>query len=127
MQIGPKKEPDLPDVPLLTDLARNDEERMILSTFSASIAVGRPILTTPGVPADRVAALRKAFRETMADPAFLAEAEKARFDVSPIYGEELQQIIVEFLNTPPATVAKVKEAMIHKDIINDIDSGSAGK
>lgn len=126
VQIGPKKEPDLPDVPLLTDFARNEEERMILNTFSASIAVGRPILTTPGVPAERVAALREAFRRTMTDPAFVAETEKAKFDVSPIYGEELQQIITEFLDTPPATVAKVKEAMIHKDIIKDIDSGKGG-
>lgn len=126
VQIGPKKEPDLPDVPLFTDFARNDEERIILSAFSASIAVGRPILTTPGVPAERVAALREAFRQTMTDPVFLAEAEKSKFDVNPIYGEELQKIIVEFLSTPPTTVQKVKEAMIHKDIIKDLDGGGKG-
>jgi tripartite-type tricarboxylate transporter receptor subunit TctC len=127
VQIGPKKEPDLPDVPLLTDFARNAEERMILNTFSASIAVGRPILTTPGVPADRVAALREAFHQTMTDPVFLAEAKKAKFDIKPIYGEELQKIVAEFLDTPPAVVEKVKAAMVHKDIIKDLDGGKGGK
>ena len=77
VQVGLEKEPDLPDVPLLRELARTPQERQVLDFMSLAVAIGRPIATTPGVPAERVAALRKAFDETLRDPAFIADAREA--------------------------------------------------
>ncbi len=76
VQIGLKKAPDLPDVPLLMELGTNAEDRALLRLLSASTQIGRPIFTTPEVPAERVAALRAAFDAMMRDPAFLEEAKR---------------------------------------------------
>lgn len=100
VQIGLTKAPDLPDVPLLVDLAKNDEDRALLKLISASTTIGRPIFTSPGVPEERVKALRAAFEATMKDPAFLAEAKKRNFDIDPVPGEQLQKIVAEIVATP---------------------------
>jgi tripartite-type tricarboxylate transporter receptor subunit TctC len=102
VQIGLKKAPDLTDVPLLMDLATNAEDRALLRLLSASTAVGRPIFTTPEVPAERVAALRKAFEEMVRDPAFLDEARKENFYIDPVLGEALQKIVGEIAAIPKA-------------------------
>ncbi|HZS63504.1 MAG TPA: hypothetical protein VFA53_03260, partial [Xanthobacteraceae bacterium] len=70
-----------------------------------------PYVAPPGVPADRVAALRKAFMDTMADKEFLAEAEKQKLEITPISGEEVQQIIVDSYKTDPAVVKKTAELL----------------
>jgi tripartite-type tricarboxylate transporter receptor subunit TctC len=100
VQIGLTKAPDLQDVPLLMDLANNDEDRAVLRLLSAPSAIGRPIYTTPGVPADRVNALREAFNATMKDPAFLEDAQKAQLEIDPVSGQELQKIVEEIVTTP---------------------------
>ncbi len=100
VQIGAKREADLPDVPLLTDLAKNEEDRKLLMLLSAPVAVGRPIFSTPNVPADRTAALRKAFDETMKDSEFLAEAKKIDLDISPVSGADLQKIVEDVIHAP---------------------------
>jgi tripartite-type tricarboxylate transporter receptor subunit TctC len=110
-QVGSHREKDLPDAPMLTDLAQNDEQRQILDIVSGDAAVGRPILTAPDVPAERVAALRKAFDDTMRDPAFLAAAEKAGLHFNPVGGEELQRIVVRIVSASPAVIEKVKDAI----------------
>jgi tripartite-type tricarboxylate transporter receptor subunit TctC len=115
-QVGLTRESDLPDVPLLSELGKTAEERQILEVISADVAVGRPILTTPDVPSDRVAALRKAFDETIADKAFLAEAEKQKMDINPLSGAELQQIVAKVLAHSPEVIAKVKQAITIKDM-----------
>jgi tripartite-type tricarboxylate transporter receptor subunit TctC len=109
-QIGLKRDPEFPDVPLLTELARNDEQRSIFKMFSVPVAIGRPFLTTPGVPPERAAALRKAFEDTMKDPAFLAEGKKSALDISPESGEALTEIVRDLIDTPPDIVAKAKQA-----------------
>ena len=86
---------DLPDVPLVIDLAKTDEQRQILRLIFARQALGRPFLAPPGVPQDRAAALRKAFMDTMKDKAFLAEAEKAKLEITPFGGDAVQNIIAE--------------------------------
>src|SRR5919112_3560695 len=78
VQIGLTKAPDLQNVPLLMDLAGNPEDRAVLRLLSAPSAIGRPIFTTPGVPEDRIKALRAAFEATIKDPAFIEEAKKAQ-------------------------------------------------
>jgi tripartite-type tricarboxylate transporter receptor subunit TctC len=100
VQIGLTKAPDLPDVPLLMELATNDEDRAVLKLLSASSTIGRPFFTSPGVPAERVKALRGAFDAMVKDPVFLAEAQKEGFDINPLSGEELQKIVEDIVATP---------------------------
>jgi tripartite-type tricarboxylate transporter receptor subunit TctC len=114
-QVGPKREPDL-DAPLWSELAENDQQRQILEVLSGDVAVGRPILTAPDVPADRVAALRAAFDATLKDPQFLAAAAKARMYMNPIGGVELQQIAGKIVSPSPDVIAKVKDAIKIKDV-----------
>lgn len=111
VQVGGVREPDLPDVPLMTELAKTDEQRQILALISSTVALGRPYLTTPEVPADRVAALRKAFMTTLADEAFLVEARKLNFDLRPADGEAVTKIVADVINSPPDIIAKTKEVM----------------
>lgn len=115
VQLGLTRAKDLPDVPLISELASNEENKLILDLFAIPIALGRPLFVAPGVPAERVAVLRAAFRATMADAQFLAEAHKLNFEVDPIYGEELQTLVLRMLATPASTVAKAQDAMTYKD------------
>jgi tripartite-type tricarboxylate transporter receptor subunit TctC len=107
MQTGAKAR-DLPNVPSLEDLARNDEERQLVQLLGSAEQLGRPLVTTPGVPAARLAALRKAFDETMTDPAFLEDAKKGHVEVDPVTGRELQDIVAKVMKTPPAVLARAK-------------------
>ena len=92
VQIGQRKEPGFEQVPMLIDFARDAASRDVLRVFSDEIALGRPYLAPPGVPAERVAALRASFAATMRDPAFLADAKQIRLDVALTSGEALQQL-----------------------------------
>jgi tripartite-type tricarboxylate transporter receptor subunit TctC len=106
VQVGLTRAADLPDVPLLLELAKNDEDRLVLTFLSADTAIARSLVTTPGVPADRLAALRLAFDETVVDPQFLAEAGKAQMDISPTSGVEAQKIADSIVDTPPRTTER---------------------
>lgn len=110
VQWGLRRAPDMPNVPLLTDLARNDVERQIFALMSSTVIVGRPILTTQDVPSDRVLALREAFAKAMKDPAFLDEAAKSKIDIDPILGDELQRVIAGVVATPADIVRLTKAA-----------------
>src|SRR5262249_9153752 len=103
------KHPDLPDVPLVTDLARTEEEKQIFKLVFSRQPMGRPFLAPPGVPAERVAALRKAFADTLADKDFLAEAEKSKLEINPVSGEAVQAIVQEVYRTPKSVAAKVAD------------------
>jgi len=112
MQYSLSKHPDLPNVPLVMDLAKNDEQRTILKLIFGRQVMGRPFAAPPGVPKDRVDALRKAFMETMADKAFLAEAEKAQFEVTPVSGERIENLVNEvYGSTTPELAEKAGAAM----------------
>jgi tripartite-type tricarboxylate transporter receptor subunit TctC len=111
MQLSLAKHPDMPDVPLITDLAKTEEQRQILRLIFARQALGRPYLAPPGVPADRVEALRKAFMDTMKDKEFLAEADKAQLEITPIDGAALQKLVAEVYQTPPAIALKAAELL----------------
>jgi tripartite-type tricarboxylate transporter receptor subunit TctC len=104
----------LPDVPLVVDLAKTDEERQILTLIFARQVMGRPFLAPPGIPADRADALRQAFMDTMTDPAFVAEAEKAQLEVNPVAGEDLQKLVVEIYRTPPEVAQKAAQLLAVK-------------
>jgi tripartite-type tricarboxylate transporter receptor subunit TctC len=100
VQIGLHKAADLPDVPLLVDLASNADDRALLGLLSAPPALGHPIVTSPDVPAERVAALRSAFDAAMSDPALREEADRQKRDLNPVSGAELSRIVADILATP---------------------------
>ena len=110
LQSGLEHMPDL-NVPLLRDLARNDDQRAILELVASDAAVGRAFLLPPDVPADRVEAMRRAFDATMKDPAFLEEAKKFRLIIEPMTGEWVQQVAVKTVSTPPNLIAETKKAL----------------
>jgi hypothetical protein len=111
VQIGLEKEPDLPDVPLLIDLAKDDTQRAVYELLSADSMIARPFITTPGVPAERLAALRTAFDKTMADPDFLRDAAKAHSAVNPVAGVRVAEIVKKIVATPPAIVDQANQWM----------------
>jgi len=116
-QVGLERDPEFPNVPLLLDFAKSDEDRQILRLFSTDVVIGRPFVTAPGVPAERVAILRKAFDAMLKDPAFLDDAKKAGIDISPVEGVKVQKIVSDLINTPADIVAKAKAAMEPKDVV----------
>jgi tripartite-type tricarboxylate transporter receptor subunit TctC len=108
VQIGLNKAPDLPDVPLLMDLAANEEDRTILKLLSASTRIGRPIFAPPETPPDRVKALRDAFDAMVRDPAFLDAAKREHFDIDPVSGLELQAIVADVVATPEPLAERLR-------------------
>jgi tripartite-type tricarboxylate transporter receptor subunit TctC len=111
VQVGLRKEKELPDVPLLTELARTDDERKVLEFVSKAMSVGRPIGVGPGVPTARVEALRKAFDATLTDPEFIAEAKKSRMDIGPMDGVTVQRLINEVQGSSTELRTEVRALM----------------
>jgi tripartite-type tricarboxylate transporter receptor subunit TctC len=107
VQLALKKHADLPKVPLVMDLANNDEQKKMLRLVFARQSMGRPFLAPPGLPADRAAALQKAFGDTMTDKAFLDEAKISKLELDPVSGKEIQELVAEANATPKPIVAKV--------------------
>ena len=105
-QMGLARHPELPDVPLVMDFARNERERSILALNFGVNEVGYAFVAPPDVPAAPLAALRNGFRTTLADPQFVAEAAKQKLDVNYIPPERLQAIFDGLYATPPALVAE---------------------
>jgi tripartite-type tricarboxylate transporter receptor subunit TctC len=110
VQFALKRHPELPDVPTAVDLARNDGERTILRAILNATEIGTAFFTAPAVPANRIAALRRAFDETMKDPELRSEAQKMNVAVSPLAGEELQKLVAEVSDLSPALLEKVRAA-----------------
>jgi tripartite-type tricarboxylate transporter receptor subunit TctC len=108
VQIALKRHPELADIPLMTELAKDEDNRKVLEFLSADTAITRAFVTTPDTPSERVEALRRAFDATMKDPLFLAEAEKAGMDISPSAGEEAQKVADSIANTESAVLARAK-------------------
>lgn len=101
VQIGLRKESDLPDVPLLSDLVAGDPIKEPIGRFmSLSLAITRPVAAPPGVPAERVTLLRRAFDATMRDAEFLAEAAKLGSEIDPMSGEQVQAGVSQIMTMP---------------------------
>ena len=114
LQLALHKHPELPDVPLVVDLATTDEERQILTLIFARQVMGRPFLAPPGVPAERAAALREAFMATMTDPDFVAEAARAQIEVNPVTGDDVQKLVAEIYRTPPEVAKRAAQLLAVK-------------
>jgi tripartite-type tricarboxylate transporter receptor subunit TctC len=110
-QSGTARSADLPELPTLIDLARTPEQKEILTVVANGNAVGRLMMTPPGVPADRVAALRAAFEATVRDPGYLASIKARNLDFDPVAAAEVTRLIEDTLSKSPAVIAKVKAAM----------------
>lgn len=113
-QVGLRRMPDFPDVPLLSEFARDDEERRILQFISSRAGIGRPFVAPLATPRDRVAALRKAFVATMKDPALVADLKARRLHHQWSRGEEVQKIVADMLATPKSVVANVRGMLGYK-------------
>lgn len=110
-QLALTKHPELPDVPLIVDLAKNDEQRKILRIIFARQVMGRPFLAPPNVPKERIEILRKAFMDTMNDKEFIADAEKAQLEITPVSGEEVQKLVEEAYDTPKDVARKAADLL----------------
>jgi tripartite-type tricarboxylate transporter receptor subunit TctC len=111
VQLNLEKSPDLPDVPVVTDYAQTQTQRQILKLVLSRQNMARPFAAPPGVPADRAAALRKAFDQTMADREFIDEARARGLEINPVTGAEIDRLLAEVYQTPPDVVAKAKAAV----------------
>jgi tripartite-type tricarboxylate transporter receptor subunit TctC len=110
VQFASKRSADMPNTPLFSEFAKTDEEREIFTFFQSGVE-DRAMVAPPGVPAERVAALEKAYMGTLRDPVFVAAAKKIRFDVSPIPGAAIRKFVNATMQMKPATIAKLKKAL----------------
>jgi tripartite-type tricarboxylate transporter receptor subunit TctC len=111
MQMASRRQKDLPDVPLLTEFAKTKDQREIFEFISLASVNGQAFVAPPGVPADRAAALEKAFAATLADKAFLADAEARNFLIDPLTAAEVRAATERMVNTRPEIIEKTKKAM----------------
>jgi hypothetical protein len=109
LQWGLHKNKDYPNVPLLCDLATTPDQKLIFDFVCKVASLARPVATNAGVPPERVAALRRAFDMTMKDPECLADAKRQNLEISPTSGEDLQQVVADIADAPPAVVQKIKQ------------------
>lgn len=110
-QLGMTKHPEFPDVPLITDFARTDQERQAMELILAAQLWGRPFVMPPNVPQERVAAVRKALIDTTKDAGFLAEAKKMQMDLEIVTGEQIDTLLKRVYATPPDIVETVRQAI----------------
>jgi len=110
-QVGTHRDKLFPDVPLLIELAKLEEQRGIFRLVSLTPALGQPFIAPPGVPPDRLAILRQAFDATLRDKAFLADADRIRFEIEPMGAAEVTRIVHETVAAPPDLIAKARAAM----------------
>jgi tripartite-type tricarboxylate transporter receptor subunit TctC len=108
LQMALQKSRELPDVPLIMDVAQNERDRQILKLVLARQQMGWPFTAPPDLPPERAQALRKAFGDTMKDADFLAEAKQRRLDVNPMSGAEIDKLIGELYATPADVIAATK-------------------
>ncbi len=111
IQMGLTKHNDIASVPNAFDLVTSEEDKQLFRLIFGPWAYGRPLFAPPGVPADRVAILRAAFKATLADPEFVAEAKKLNMEINPTDGEKITPIVDAILKTPEPVVARARSLL----------------
>jgi tripartite-type tricarboxylate transporter receptor subunit TctC len=111
-QLGLSKHADLPNVPSIMDFAKTPEDTAMLRLIFARQGLGRPFVGPPGIPADRLTALRKAFDTAMKDPEFLADAEKGKMEVNPLTGPQVDALVRQVYADVSPDIAKKVAAML---------------
>jgi tripartite-type tricarboxylate transporter receptor subunit TctC len=114
VQNSTKKHPDLPNVPLAIEFAKSEEDRQLIELNDARLIMGRPFMLGPDVPADRVKALRAAFSAMVRDAAFMEDAKKQSMEITPVDGDEVQELLERVAKTPKAVIERLNEAQIYK-------------
>jgi hypothetical protein len=109
--MGLEKLPDLPNVPSALEIVKDPHKQNVLTLILMRQETGRPVAAPPEVPADRLAALRRAFDATMKDPAFIAEAAKLQLEIEPMTGPQIQKMLTEAFATPKNIVAEAGELL----------------
>jgi tripartite-type tricarboxylate transporter receptor subunit TctC len=107
-QTGLARHPDMPELPLVSELATGEEGRRILEFMNSDSSIGWNVVAPPNVPEDRVAILRQAFDETMRDPEFLAEADMRGMEILPARGDEIQRVVDQTIATSPEAIDRLK-------------------
>lgn len=107
MQLSTDKHPELPDIPLVMDLAKSDADRKLLNIIFARQELGRPYVAPPNIPAERVEALRAAFLATMKDPEFLKEAANADLELAPVSGAKVQKLVTEAYQADASVIERI--------------------
>jgi tripartite-type tricarboxylate transporter receptor subunit TctC len=115
VQVGLKKEPDLPDVPLMLELANADEDRQVLEFMSSGSQIGRALFAPPGLPPERIAELRAAFDAMIADSGFREAAAKRKIVIAPTPGTEVQAIVQKVVSYAPAVIERARTVSGIKD------------
>jgi tripartite-type tricarboxylate transporter receptor subunit TctC len=108
VQTGVDKNPGLPAVPRMIDLARNDDDGALLTLFSTPSTIGRSVVAPPGLPPARLAELRRAFLDTLRDPLLLRDVERSKLDLEPLSGQELQTAVASSGNFSPELIARAQ-------------------
>jgi tripartite-type tricarboxylate transporter receptor subunit TctC len=111
MQMSTQKEPDLPNVPLAMDFVKTPEQRELMTLFLAQKSAARPVVAPPGIPAERIKAIRVAFDKMIVDPEFLKDATQAKLDIDPAPAAAIEKVIEIFAKTSDATGAKLRDAI----------------
>jgi tripartite-type tricarboxylate transporter receptor subunit TctC len=111
LQLSLNKHPDLPNVPLVMDLARNERERQALELIFSRQAMGRPFLAPPDLPPERAKALRAAFWAAANDPALIAEADRMKLEVNPVSAEDVDALVARMYKAPPDVIDLVKRIL----------------
>jgi tripartite-type tricarboxylate transporter receptor subunit TctC len=114
VQLSWEKHPELPNVPLISEFVTDPAKRDQIAFSLSWLAMGRPFLAPPGVPAERVKLLRDSFMQTMADPALVAEAKGMRLDVLPMSGDDVQALVSRLYETPRSVADPVRDIMMGK-------------
>ena len=109
VQMAPTRDPEHLDTPTILDLVSVPEDRHVVELVLNRMLVGRPFIAPPGIPADRVALLRTAFRQAVEDPELRWEAEKLRLAIDPMWGEEAHEVIARLYRTPPQVVERTRK------------------
>jgi tripartite-type tricarboxylate transporter receptor subunit TctC len=108
IQMGPKTTDEFGKVPSVFDYVNTENDRKVLELHFKQILLGRPLAGPPGMPSERLAALRTAFMDTMKDPAFLADAQRANIDIDPVTGDQVEQLLAQFAKYPKSVIDKAK-------------------
>jgi tripartite-type tricarboxylate transporter receptor subunit TctC len=108
VQMGPKTTNELGPIPSIFEFVKAEDDRKVLEFHFNTKLLGRPLAGPPGVPAARLAILRQAFQDTMRDPEFLVEAQKANLDIDPATHEQVEQLLAQFANSPKAVIERAK-------------------
>jgi tripartite-type tricarboxylate transporter receptor subunit TctC len=115
VQLSLNKHPDLPDVPLIMDLTKDPQQAAALKLIFGRQSMARPYAAPPDLPPERVAALRKAFDDTMKDPAFLEETQKTDLEVQPVSGAAVQALVADIYRSSPDVVKIAADATKSND------------